>query len=234
MTGSDNISNEGRIDAGENPVAKPPEPEVFGQGILELISGIFFSPVAAIRAIVRNPSLWQSLGVVMVVSLVSSAVSLGDAGMGIDAMDRYGMGTYFSLADLPYLVIISLVAGICGWFFLTAVLLLMSHLLGGSAGAVPLMAALGFSCLPGILFAPVSVIGQYAGWGWILLLTLALEIWMTALAVISVREANGFSTGRAVLTLISPVIVITFFILLLIITMGAMMWNMLNSNLFIS
>lgn len=88
-----------------------------------------------------------------------------------------------------------LVAAYIGWIIWSAVTYLIGDkLLGGTATWGELLRTLGFAQSPGVLFLMGSI--PLLGW----LIRFVVSIWILIAAIIAIRQALDFSTGRALLT----------------------------------
>lgn len=88
-----------------------------------------------------------------------------------------------------------LVAAYIGWIIWSAVTYLIGDkLLGGTATWGELLRTLGFAQSPGVLF----LLGSIPLLGW--LIRFVVSIWILIAAIIAIRQALDFSTGRALLT----------------------------------
>jgi hypothetical protein len=92
-----------------------------------------------------------------------------------------------------------------GWFLRTALLHLLSELMGGSGKAFSLLATVGFADLPLVLLLPAAwLCARWAGdppsvgmatlW---YVLAAAIHLWAATLTVIGVRETHRLHTGKA-------------------------------------
>jgi len=88
------------------------------------------------------------------------------------------------------------------WLFWSFILLVVGRLLGGTADFGEVMRTLAFAHTPGVLalFSFIPILGALAN--------LAAWLWTLLATVIAVREAMDFDTGRAVLTVVLPTIIL--------------------------
>ncbi len=122
-----------------------------------------------------------------VIALVSLSSGIG---AGIDGLLEYGALWFL------WGLIVGLASAIVGWLLWA----LFTYVIGVTIFRVPgteatygqLLRTLGFAASPGVirLFSFLWVLGG--------LVSLAATIWMLIAGVIAVREALGFSTGRAI------------------------------------
>lgn len=106
------------------------------------------------------------------------------------------------------------VGALIGWLIWSLIVLGVGKLLGGAADFGEVMRTLAFAYTPGVLqlFAFFPLLGGLIG--------LVAAIWTIVATVIAVREAMDFDTGKAVLTVLIPVIVMVGLVTVLAMTVG--------------
>lgn len=92
--------------------------------------------------------------------------------------------------------------GLVGWLIRSFIILIIGRLLGGTADLGEVLRALAFAYTPGVLklFAYVPIVGPLA--------YIVAGVWAFIATVIAVREAMDFDTGKAVLTVLLPTIIL--------------------------
>lgn len=111
----------------------------------------------------------------VVVAIVAICSAIGGMGMG-------GRG-----------IIGGLIGAVVGWLLWAGVTYVIGDkLLGGTATWGELLRTLGFAQAPGVLLIVAFI--PILGW----LVTAVVGIWMLIAAVIAIRQALDFSTGRAI------------------------------------
>ncbi|MEW6398826.1 MAG: Yip1 family protein [Bacillota bacterium] len=190
----------------ERAAAVPPEKPPLG--VLELMYGALFSPVATFREVAARPHLGRAVVVLVVVAAVSATVGAISGGREFTAgMAEAGVpvsGASFG----PVAFLFGLVGPFLFWYLQTAIFYLTGVLLGGKGPVLPLMAALAVASMPQVFSAPVMLVSTAVHQGLGVWLSLAVGIWVIVLNVLAVREALHFSTGRAIATLVLPLAVI--------------------------
>ncbi len=133
----------------------------------------------------------QALAVVLIVAACSV---IGSAFTGHHAKGLIGAG----------------ISAVLIWLIYSFILLLVGRMLGGTADVGEVMRTLGFANSPNVLqvFAFFPLFGPLIG--------LAAGIWTMVATVIAVREAMDFDTGKAVVTMIIPLVAL----MALIVTMS--------------
>lgn len=186
--------------------------ETLDGGLLETSVDVITSPVPTLRRITAvAPVGWATVVLVAVGFLSSFGQGPGMSGRfgDVEVGGGPGMAIGFAVASAILSPLFTLIGA--------AVVVLASRLLGGRAGWRSLYAGFGFANLPsafGVLGAVSALIGTG---GRILsgVLGFVLGVWVFILGVIAVREANGFSTGRAVAAVLLPVLAIVLLVGLL-------------------
>jgi hypothetical protein len=105
-------------------------------------------------------------------------------------------------ADRTHSLIGAALNAIVVWLVWSFVVLVVGRLLGGTADFGEVMRTLAFARTPAILylFSSIPILGGFA--------SLAAWIWTWLATVVAVREAMDFDTGRAVITVVLPTIIL--------------------------
>ncbi len=192
--------------------------------LLEDVYGTLFNPVSTFkRMIEENTSIVFAVIVVLVSSLCSGAGSALTQSALSSPFGAYpGLETYQlqSMISPTVSLIMGLVGGVLGWVIIAGVLHLVAKALGGKGTFEGMLLLMGFATLPNIFQAPVGLIaflsGGLSGLTISLGLGALLGLWILALNVIAIREAQGFTTGKAIVTLVLPVVVLVVLALVLV------------------
>ncbi|MFP3910367.1 MAG: Yip1 family protein [Archaeoglobaceae archaeon] len=192
--------------------------------LLEDIYGTLFSPVSTFKRMIdERTSIVFAVIVVLVASMCSGAGSALTQSALSSSFGAYpGLETYElqSMVSPTASLFMGVVGGILGWVIITGVLHLVAKALGGKGTFGGMLVLMGFATLPNIFQAPVGLIAYFSGGlsGLTVALGLGalLGLWILALDVIAIREAHGFSTGKAIVTLILPVVLLVVLALVLV------------------
>ncbi|MFA7467817.1 MAG: Yip1 family protein [Desulfotomaculaceae bacterium] len=199
------------------------------EGILELVYGVLFEPVRTFAGLTRQPPVLTAVVIVVL-------LNLAEALMGLFTTPQYMRG--LQLPNLPELdilrSIIPLAAvggfffGFVKWFFMAGLLHLLAVFYGGRGDARSVFTVYGLAGLPAALMIPVQLLAVYfessAAFNIITgILSLAVFIWSVVLLIIGIREVHWISSGKAALTVFTPIL--TFIILFIIglIMLGSVM-----------
>ena len=189
------------------------------QGFLELVYGILFEPVKTLKRAAQRPPLVNALVLVTIVGLAGVLMWLLTISIILDQAAGPSSSGSFPVSARPLLVLGAVLIFLWSyikWFGYSAFISLVAEMLGGMGRARNVAAIVGLSLIPTILIIPVQVLNQYFNSPVFIIITiLALWTWVTVLMVIGIREVHALSTGRALLAVLSPVLVLVVFICLL-------------------
>ncbi len=118
-------------------------------------------------------------------------------------------------------VLRSLILAPMGWVIISALILVMAKILGGRAGAKGLLAVNGYAQVPLIIGGALGIVANVAMPSLAMLPAFLFGLWSLAVLIIGVREANEFSTLRAVASVLVPVVVLV--VVFAVLFLGAML-----------
>ncbi|MBT9130271.1 MAG: hypothetical protein DDT41_00544 [candidate division WS2 bacterium] len=173
------------------------------KGILETLVGVLARPTSTIRSICQQRPIGWAIIVYLVASLVSTIVWIETGFYDLEGMGLPDVG-------MPTIIVGSIIFNIVILVVFTALSHLAASLLGGKGGYGGLFSSFGFASLPGIFVAPLAVVGMLPMVGALLsgLGNFGVLIWSLALYILAVRENYLVSTGRAILILLLPTVVL--------------------------
>ncbi|BAF61022.1 MAG: YIP1 family protein [Pelotomaculum sp.] len=204
-------------------------------GFLELVYGVLFEPGKTMQKVAGKPPLWQSALVVTLLGVLGAVMGLLTFTRVVNqSLYASGMGHMLPAvqAFAPLGAILGLVWGYVKWFVYSAVLHLAAELLGGRGKAAGVFAVAGLAGLPTIFMLPVQLLAYWFGTGRLAatvlvgLAGLAVLVWTMVLLVIGVRHVHGFTTGRAVLVVFTPVLAMAAIAVLLVVAAVAVAASM--------
>jgi hypothetical protein len=107
-----------------------------------------------------------------------------------------------------------------GWLIWSLIVLGVGKLLGGTADFGEVMRTLAFAYSPGVLqlFAFFPLLGFLVG--------PVTVFWTLATTVVAIREAMDFDTGRAILTVVIPFVILILLGVVLGMTLGLAIWSL--------
>ncbi|HWR40089.1 MAG TPA: YIP1 family protein [Patescibacteria group bacterium] len=185
---------------------------------VEMLYEVMVRPQATMRVI----AAWRPVKQAMAVFFISTTVT---ALMLHAALSGPGAGNLVMMA-----VGIHFFFGLITWILGAAVFNLVAEYFGGQANGMGLFATLGFTYWPKVFMAPVWAVAVFLPVGlrpWVWLTGgIAIAAWTILLTVIALRASHGLSAQRAVLTLLTPPLVIgVLLLLLLMMGIAALPWR---------
>ena len=174
-------------------------------GFLEVVYGMFFSPTETFAAIARFPMVGRAVLFFLFVQLLSTVNGIAVIREQFPDLLGAGLITFF-----PVMIMIM---ALIGWFLNTAVLQLLAEFLGGKGRGAALFTALGFAYAPSLFSAPLTVLLTNVYPRLLNVATFIITLWVLVLTVLAIRTVHGFSTGKAVWTLMIPFLSILILVL---------------------
>jgi hypothetical protein len=206
---------------------RPTPPAETEEGPLETAVSVLTRPVPTLRRVTQLAPVGWAIGLVAVLQFLSGIA----AGFATPAFEGVRgptpeMGAFSVLA----LAIVFSSAGLIGLALGAGILHGIARLLRGTGTYKGLFAGLGFAQVPYVFTIPAQLLVLAGPGGTILwfLVTFGLFIWSFALATIAVRENHGFSTGRAVATMLIPLAVVIALVVVLVIALVALVAGLMT------
>jgi len=165
------------------------------ESILENMKGILFDPTSTFQSL-RNETLGEALKYYAILLLIPTVlITLLFSVSGIASQDipglalMSGMGLFIGIIIFIMGIISVLINGLI--YHILGV-----YIAGGREGAEQTIKALAYASTPILLL------------GWIPIINLIAGIWTLILFILGIRELQNLSTGRAVLVIILPIVII--------------------------
>jgi hypothetical protein len=195
----------------------PSDTDVHGFNVLEAAVAVITRPASAMREITAARPWLAGLLLYVAANVLNVLASMAARPTDIISSAEWALPLLLPpelegalamrqspLTWVVFRVVLSLVmlVSTAGVFYL------VGRLLSGRGTFGGLLATQGFASVPNFLLAPVAAMLNLAGWPLALLnwpLGVAFGVWTLVLGVIGIRESLGFSTGRAVATVLIPV-----------------------------
>lgn len=196
-------------------------------GFIDLLYGVITKPAKTLRHIAESKPVFIAILLYATIMLINAIARLPES---INIIERT-----LNQSNLPGLNVRALATlGVIAAPFITTIFLILlsgvlhlfAKLLKGDGDYRGLISSLGFASFPSVLAAPFILIylaGGIAGNILYLISKLVFGIWVIVLNIIAIRENYKFSTLRAVVTYVSPLIILFVFILLLVISIAALL-----------
>lgn len=211
-----------------------PEPTDRGMSLIDVIYGLLFAPTATFRKISHRPPLGYAFIVFTAVTLISTLIAVWAPPVSPRlASDMPGQMSRVMMSMLPYFGLMGAVFAFLNWFVLAGVFQLFSEFFGGRGRALGVLAVLGLSELPGIFTGPINLITHFMEQSSLSIFIsvssgLLILIWRFILIVIGLRAVQEYSTGRAVITVLAPGIILFLLAVAMVIAMVGVMIPMIN------
>ena len=196
-------------------------------GILDLIYGALFDPARTFAGFARNPRIGAAVWLFIAINLLETL------------MGYYTTPRLFQSLRLPgtlgydYIKLTAVLVAMAGflfrlakWFIMSGLLHLLADFFGGKGKARNVFAVYGIAGLPVVFMLPVQVLLLAFPEGFIQVFAaaifgIAVFVWSTALIVVGLREVHQFSTGKALLIVLTPGIVLVVLAIVAIVIIGA-------------
>lgn len=200
-------------------------------GFFELIYGTLFNPVRTFRSISNAPPLFHGFIIFISVVVVTSLVNM------LLPQDLSEMPPQLAEAAVqvgPSVVIIGAIFSLVLWLVQAGILQVIAELLGGRGKAVGVLTILALAGIPSVLVVPLRVISylfeeSLAGSFLTIVGSLLAFLWWIVLIVLGLREVQGFSTGKAVATVVAPLVGILLIIIVTAISLFAFIAPLIES-----
>jgi len=168
--------------------------------LFEILYDTLFQPAIGMKNIAERKNVGQAL----VVVLLSILIPIWALYLGLKTAD---MSTIFNI-----MIVLKTLGSIVMWIMGAAIWHLIAELFGGQGSAVGLFAALGFAHAPRIFIVPLwALIAVMPTSSTTLLMTIAvlvIMLWSLSLDVVAIKEVHQLSTSKAVLVIITPMLVV--------------------------
>lgn len=160
--------------------------------ILDRLFGVVADPVSTMQEISREKPIGWSFAVfsgITIIALWVSSLTPGETGSLFQTRTGFILG--------------GLISSILFHLFISGLLNLLAHGLKGAGSYWGVFSALAFARFPLIFLPTGQLLGVAIGRGGSVLsgfVSLAIFFWFIVLNVIALRESQGFSTGKTILT----------------------------------
>lgn len=168
--------------------------------LCEMLYDILFQPAIGMKNIAEKKNVGQAV----VVFLLSILIPIWALYFGLKAT---GISTM-----IPMIIGLKILGSMVMWVMATAIWHLIAELFGGRGTAVGMFAALGFAHIPRIFIVPFwALIAVMPESSKTLLMTIAvvlIVVWSLWLDVVAIKEIHQLTASKAVLVIITPLLVI--------------------------
>lgn len=222
----------------------------WSQNFFEWVGGVVVSPTETLREITRQSGWLQAGIVVLTIAVVDAFLQVATTLRGGASASMAPLGDMGTTASTEF---DGLIRGIAigsafttiiwrpvFWAGITLIYYLIAYFLGGRGGFNSLLSGIGFAHVPMLFslpFSAASALLSVFGSGFGLLGSLALLpvliitwVWSLVLQVIAVREAMSLSNGRAITTVMIPILAIVALVILLLLALMALILGLIAAS----
>lgn len=189
-------------------------------GMLDIIYGVLFDPVRTFAKFATEPPLVAAVIIFITLNLAEALMGLFIPSQYIEAMNFVESPEMLIQLILQLKAAGGFVLGVITWFFMAGLLHLLAELFGGKGKARQVFAVYAVAGLPAVFMFPVNLLMVFGYMG-SLYLGLTLFVWSVVLLTIGVREVHQFSTGKALLTVLMPSLVLIVLVVLGLVFIGS-------------
>lgn len=200
-------------------------------GFFELIYGTLFNPVDTFTKVSHDPPLFKGF-IIFMISLLLTSVSRILLPQDIADMPPEIAGIFSQVG--PSIAVFGAIITLIFWFIQAGILQVVAELLGGRGTAIGVLTILALSGIPAVLAIPFHVAGYFLSES-ILGRFLAIAgsllsfVWWVVILVLGLRQVHGYSTGKAVVTVVAPIITLLLIITVMFIILFAFIGPLINS-----
>jgi len=168
--------------------------------LFEMLYDILFQPTIGMKKIAEQKNVGQAL----VVFLLSMLIPIWALYFGIQTTEMSTM--------IHMMIVLKILGSMLMWIVGAGIWHLIAEFFGGRGTAVGLFAALGFAHAPRIFIVPLwALIAVMPASSKTLLMTIAvltIMLWSLSLDIVAIKEVHQLSTSKAVLVIVTPILVI--------------------------
>ncbi|MEG6617438.1 Yip1 family protein [Peptococcaceae bacterium 1198_IL3148] len=198
--------------------------------VYDLVYGVLFDPANTFRRVAINPPVVLTvtlvLGMNLILALMGMITTDPFAGNVMGYANQQLLNAMQSMA--PLMAMLGFIINVLVWLGYSSLLHLIAEFYGGGGKAITTFTAYGLAGLPALLLLPLQGLAIiFANSGFVKVLanigTFGVTIWGIVLLVIALREVHQFTTGRAVLVVVTPWIIGVVLAVIIIIAMVGLM-----------
>lgn len=196
--------------------------------ILEIFYGVLFEPARTFAGFAQNPPIGAIIIIFITLNLAEALTAIFTTPVYLNQVDFRGLpwgAAGAAQAVMSFAAVAGFLLSVMKWFLMAGLLHLLAELYGGTGQARSVWAVYGAAAIPAVFMIPVQIAAGFLDTGGLFdfisgVLTLGLYVWGVVLLTIGLREVHGFSTGRAVLTVFTPALVLFLVVMITLIFIG--------------
>jgi len=186
--------------------------------LFEMLYDVLFQPAIAMKNIAQQKNVGQAL-VVFSLSVFIPILAL-----------YFGLKTNGMSSMVNVMIVFKILGSIVLWIIGAAIWHLIAEFFGGQGTAVGLFTALGFAHAPRIfivlLWALIAVMPASSKPLLMTISVLVIMLWSLSLDVVAIKEVHQLSASKAVLVLITPMLVVAILGVIGVTFIGSSLSNM--------
>lgn len=200
-------------------------------GFFELVYGTLFNPVETFTKVSHDPPLFQGF-IIFLISVVLTSVSRTLLPQDMADVSPE-VASVISQAG-PLVAVFGAILALVFWFIQAGILQVIAELLGGRGTAVGVLTVLALAGIPGILSIPFHVAGYFLSESFLgsflsIAGSLLSIVWWVIILILGIRQVHRLSTGKAVITVVAPLITFILVVIVMVIAMVAFIAPIVNS-----
>lgn len=168
--------------------------------LVEILYDILFQPAIGMKTIAERKNVGQAV-VVFLLSILIPIWAL-----------YFGLKTTGMSAMIHVMIVLKIFGSIVMWIVGSAIWHLIAEFFGGQGTAVGLFTALGFAHAPRMFIVPlwalIAVMPASSKTMLMAISVLAVMLWSLSLDVVAIKEVHQLPTSKAVLVIITPLLVV--------------------------
>jgi hypothetical protein len=169
---------------------------------------VLSKPADTFRKEKGSANLGEGAKHIVVAGIIAGFISGIVAALGLTAVGGVtgmaGLGAATGALAFVALLILTPIMYLIAWLVDSAIMYVFAKLLGGKGGFTQQSYLMALFIAPLMLLMSILSIIPFAGW----ILVLILGLYSLYLLTLALKEAHGYSTARAVLTWLIPVIIV--------------------------
>ncbi|GAW93779.1 Yip1 family protein [Calderihabitans maritimus] len=179
--------------------------------LVDLLYGVIVQPSRTLRYVAQKKLYFRAFGTYLGVQLFNSLMTVASFEDQYRRVAPPWQETFLNEFPFQQLLLFWIPVAVIGslviWFIMAGVLHLIAEFSGGIGSGIGLFAALGFTTVPNVLLTVVDFILRLLQIPADFFIRMAGFVWIVVLQVLALRESHQFSTGKAILVFITPLVV---------------------------
>lgn len=202
------------------------------KGFMDLLYGVITKPSEAFRYLVETKPVLLSLLLYVAIAWIGAIAGIPGTINTIKSLNEAGRSSAINPSLIITITIITVpIISAISLAILTGIYHIIAIILKGKGSYSGLISALGFASFPSIFSVPFALLPLVLGLTGSIIVALissAFGIWVRVLDIFAVHENYQFSWGRAISTVLIPLIVATVLLIVVIVAILAFAISTIN------